>query len=155
MPTKRQHEKNKESVEFKEYRKEDFATVQKALAHIPPRTPGSNTYHMYRNILWGLIKACEDAGKSSADAISLMREHSPAWGGLDQVAQSGGQKIEANSFWYWAMQHGYKPPKVMKVINPDNPDNPTLVHSDKLQKIEANELLKLVKDSQRQWRTRF
>ena len=100
---------------------------------------------MYRNILWGLIKACEDAGKSSADAISLMREHSPAWGGLDQVAKSGGQKIEANSFWYWAMQHGYKPPKVMKVINPDNPDNPTLVHSDKLQKIEANELLNLLK----------
>jgi len=145
LPTKKQHEKNKESVEFKEYRKEDFATVQKALAHIPPRTPGSNTYHMYRNILWGLIKACEDAGKSSADAISLMREHSPAWGGLDQVAKSGGQKIEANSFWYWAMQHGYKPPKVMKVINPDNPDNPTLVHSDKLQKIEANELLNLLK----------
>ena len=35
--------------------------------------------------------------------------------------------------------------KVMKVINPDNPDNPTLVHSDKLQKIEANELLNLLK----------
>ena len=43
-----------------------------------------------------------------------MREHSPAWGGLDQVAKSGGQKIEANSFWYWAMQHGYKPPKVIE-----------------------------------------
>ena len=33
LPTKRQYEKNKESVEFKEYRKEDFATVQKALTH--------------------------------------------------------------------------------------------------------------------------
>ena len=28
-----------------------------------------------------------------------MKEHSPAWGGLDQVAKSGGQKIEANSFF--------------------------------------------------------
>ena len=63
MPTKRQYEKNKESVEFKEYRKEDFATVQKALAHIPPRTPGSNTYHMYRNILWGLIKLAKMQAK--------------------------------------------------------------------------------------------
>ena len=36
LPTKKQHEKNKESVEFKEYRKEDFATVQKAL----------HTYHL-------------------------------------------------------------------------------------------------------------
>ena len=95
---KRQYEKNKESVEFKEYRKEDFATVQKALAHIPPRTP-ARTHIICIAIFYGVLKTREDAGKSSADAISLMKEHSPAWGGLDQVAKSGGQKIEANSFW--------------------------------------------------------
>ena len=145
LPTPKQHDKDKQSVQFKEYRKEDFATVEKALAHIPPRKPNTNTYHMYRNILWGLIKACEDAGKTEADAISLMQNHSPEWGGLDQVAKSGGMQINAGSFWYWAMQNGYKPPKVMKVINPSNPDNPTIVQSDKLQKIEANELLNLLK----------
>ena len=145
LPTKKQHEKNKSSSNFKEYRKEDIATVEKALAYIPPRKPNTNTYHMYRNILWGLIKACEDAGKNAGDAVALMKKHSPDWGGIDQVAKSGGVQINAGSFWYWAIEYGYKPKKTLKVINPDNPDNPKLIESDKLQRIEANELLNLLK----------
>ena len=148
LPTPKQHEKDKLSVQFKEYRKEDFATVQKALAYIPPRKPNTNTYHMYRNILWGLIKACEDAGKTQADAISLMQNHSPEWGGLDQVAQSGGVQINAGSFWFWAMQNGYKPSRMLRVVSPNNPNNSSLIPVDKLQKIEANELLDLLK----QWK---
>ena len=146
LPTPKQHEKDKLSVQFKEYRKEDFATVQKALAHIPPRKPNTNTYHMYRNILWGLVKACEDAGKTKADAISLMQNHSPEWGGLDQVAQSGGMQINAGSFWFWAMQNGYKPSKMLRVVSPNNPENSSLIPVKQLQKVEANELLDLLKE---------
>ena len=47
------------------------------LSGVGPRKPNTNTYHMYRNILWGLIKACEDAGKSAADAVQMMKTHSP------------------------------------------------------------------------------
>ena len=43
---------------------------------------------MYRNILWGLVKACEDAGKDINYAIDLMKSHSPSWGGIDQIAHS-------------------------------------------------------------------
>ena len=63
---------------------------------------------MYRNILWGLIKAVEEAGSSSATAISLMASHSPQWKNIDQVASSGGADITAGTFWYWATQHGYR-----------------------------------------------
>ena len=76
---------------------------------------------MYRNILWGLIKACEDAGKSAADAVALMKNHSPEWGGIEQVAYSGGSQINAGSFWYFAKENGFIIPKVIKTFNPENP----------------------------------
>ena len=82
LPTFKQHEKVKNSVTFKEFEKAPFDVVEKALHCIPPRQPNTNTYHMYRNILWGLIKACEDAGKTAQDAVDLMKNHSPEWSGI-------------------------------------------------------------------------
>lgn len=85
--------------------------VRDALAFIPRR--GTGTYPDYRNILWGLIKACEEAGADLDTAISLMEGHSPSascgWD-IAQVARSGGEHITANTFWWHARQHGWRPP---------------------------------------------
>ena len=141
LPTLKQHEKVKNSVSFNEYEKASIDVVEKALFCIPPRKPNTNTYHMYRNILWGLIKACEDAGKTSADAVSLMKNHSPDWSGIDQVAYSGGSQINAGSFWFWAKENGFLIPKIIKTYNPLNPQEQITITVDKMQRVDANELM--------------
>ena len=141
LPTLKQHEKVKNSVSFDEFEKAPMDVVEKALFCIPPRKPNTNTYHMYRNILWGLIKACEDAGRSAADAVALMKNHSPEWGGIEQVAYSGGSQINAGSFWYFAKENGFIIPKVIKTFNPENPKEEVTITIDKMQKVDANELL--------------
>ena len=88
--------------------------IRTALAAIPRRVAGSNTYADYRNILWGLIQACEQAGHGREQAIALMEAHSPsATSGWDirQVASSGGEQISAATFWFHARQHGWLPPE--------------------------------------------
>ena len=141
LPTLKQHEIVKNSVSFDEFEKAPIDVVEKALFCIPPRKPNTNTYHMYRNILWGLIKACEDAGKTAADAVALMKSHSPEWGGIEQVAYSGGSQINAGSFWYFAKENGFIIPKVIKTFNPENPKEEVTITIDKMQKVDANELL--------------
>jgi len=94
---------------FTEYTKRSIDEIRDALACIPPRIPGSNTYAMYRNILWGLIAACIEAGGTVDQAISLMQAHSPQWKGIAQIAASGGEHIKAGTFWYWAQEHGWRP----------------------------------------------
>ena len=141
LPTLKQHERVKNSVSFDEFEKAPMDVVEKALFCIPPRKPNTNTYHMYRNILWGLIKACEDAGRSAADAVALMKKHSPEWSGIEQVAYSGGSQINAGSFWYFAKENGFIIPKVIKTFNPENPKEEVTITIDKMQKVDANELL--------------
>ena len=83
-----------------------------ALAAVPPRVAGSNSYATYRNILWGLISACQEAGRGLEEAIALMEAHSPsAESGWDvrQVANSGGTQISASTFWFHARRHGWRP----------------------------------------------
>ena len=88
--------------------------IRSALAAIPRRVAGSNTYADYRNILWGLIQACEQAGHDRELAIALMEAHSPSascgWD-IRQVASSGGEQISAATFWFHARQHGWLPPE--------------------------------------------
>ncbi|TVS07797.1 MAG: hypothetical protein EA413_00320 [Cyanobium sp. PLM2.Bin73] len=78
------------------------------LATIPRRVPDQGNYvgtgstYGHRNILWGLVKACEEAGYGIDTAISLMEAHSPsATCGWDvrQVAISGGD--QASPGWFW------------------------------------------------------
>lgn len=87
--------------------------IEEALSFIPRRTAGTNTYEIYRNILWGLIKACEEAGSNREMAIALMEFHSPSkhcgWD-IEQVARSGGDEITAATFWWHARQHGWRQP---------------------------------------------
>ena len=83
-----------------------------ALAAIPPRVAGSNSYGTYRNILWGLIGACQEAGRDREAAIALMEAHSPSGeSGWDvrQVASSGGERIGAATFWFHARRFGWRP----------------------------------------------
>ena len=141
LPTLKQHEKVKNAVSFDEFEKAPIDVVEKALFCIPPRKPNTNTYHMYRNILWGLIKACEDAGKTKTDAVAMMKNHSPDWSGIEQVAYSGGSQINAGSFWYFAKENGFVIPKVIKTYNPQNPKEEVTITIDKMQKVDANELL--------------
>jgi len=75
------------------------------LATIPRRVPNEGRYGAKdgdRNILWGLVKACEEAGYGIDTAISLMEAHSPSstcgWD-VAQVANSGGD--QANPSWFW------------------------------------------------------
>ena len=87
--------------------------VRDALACIPRRVGGGDdSYGRYRNILWGLIKACEEAGFSREVAISLMETHSPSkscnWN-IQQTAGSGGEQIESRTFWWHARDAGWRP----------------------------------------------
>ena len=87
--------------------------IKEALAAIPQRVGGGDeSYGKYRNILWGLIKACEEVGSSREEAISLMEQHSPSatcnWN-VQQTAISGGQQISADTFWWHARAAGWRP----------------------------------------------
>lgn len=96
---------------FTDYEAQGLDEIQRALGCIPPRVPGGGTYPMYRNILWGLIAAVDEAGSSDDTAISMMAAHSPQWHGIDQIARSGGDDVGAGTFWYWAKEHGYRAPR--------------------------------------------
>jgi phage/plasmid-associated DNA primase len=93
--------------------------IREALQHIPPRVPGTSTYHIYRNILWGLIQACGNVDQ----AVQLMQQHSPQWQGIEQIATSGGDRISAGTFWYWARQHGWRPPTLIPRSRAGQPAN--------------------------------
>ena len=109
---------------FKEAGKNQFEPssweeIQKALKCIPRRKSeqkdidngGPGSYPNHRNALWGSIKAAEAVGHTREEVIQLWEEHSPSsecdWN-VEQVANSGGDQVEAESFWWTARAHGYK-----------------------------------------------
>lgn len=104
---------------FTDYEVQGLDEVQRALQAIPQRVPGEGTYPIYRNILWGLIAAVQEAGGSRDTAISMMESHSPQWKGIDQVASSGGADVAAGTFWYWAKEHGYRAPRKIRQGPPE------------------------------------
>lgn len=94
------------------YQPHTLNDVREALSAIPRRIQ-PQSYPFYRNILWGLVKACEEAGADRQTAINLMEAHSPSntcgWD-IKQVARSGGDHVNAETFWYHARQGGWRPP---------------------------------------------
>jgi hypothetical protein len=82
--------------------------IADALAVYPRRQAGYGGYAEHRNLLWGLVKACEEAGGSIETAIALMEAHSPSsecgWD-VRQVARSGGR--DAHPGWFWALAGGH------------------------------------------------
>lgn len=103
-PNQRRIKRNLETIPL------SLQEIAEALQCIPARKAGSNTYEAYRNILWGLIAAVEDAGYDQQVAIELMEGHSPSnssgWN-VRQVARSGGIAINAGTFFHHAKQHGW------------------------------------------------
>ena len=88
--------------------------VRDALAWIPRRVGGQETYGDDRNILWGLIRACEEAGSTREKAISLMEGHSPSaecgWN-VVQVGEYPFTIVPSDTFWKAARKAGWRPAK--------------------------------------------
>ena len=93
LPSKKMHDKMVEANRYTDYKPRSLDEIREALDKVPARKAGTGTYHIYRNLFWGLIKACEEAGSTRDQAaISLMQSNSPSWKGLQQIASSGGEK---------------------------------------------------------------
>ena len=89
--------------------------VAAALDVIPKRVGGSGTYEEYRQLAWGLKAIVKEIGYSESLAIDLMEAHSPsgkttAWN-VSQVMRSGGERVGAGTFIYYAQKHGWRPKK--------------------------------------------
>ena len=111
IPTEELQQELQQAQSFTHYEKQDLAEIEKALNHIPAAVPKTKQYTFYRNLLWALIKACEEAGGTVEDAKRLMKRHSPLFAEIDQVAASTFNRINAASFWYWARKDGYRQPR--------------------------------------------
>ena len=85
--------------------------IAEALSCIPQRIAGSNTYELYRNVLWGLMAAVVEAGQDVSVAIEMMEAHSPShlcgWD-VEQVALSGGSQINSATLFHHAKQYGWR-----------------------------------------------
>lgn len=88
--------------------------ILKALQCVPRRPgAGSGTYPTYRALLWGLIAALKEteAPNPEEEAIALMEAHSPSeecgWD-VEQVGRSGGEEINAGTFWHITKENGYR-----------------------------------------------
>lgn len=109
--------KKKKSAESADSRNFPSSTEEEIVAalHCVPRRPGagSGTYPLYRNLLWGLIAALKDTDLPypEEEAIALMEAHSPSeecgWD-VEQVGRSGGEEINAGTFWHITKENGYR-----------------------------------------------
>ena len=103
-----------------------LAEIKDALERIPAAVPNQKQYPFFRNLLWALICACQEAGGTADDAVRLMRQHSPLFAEVEQVARSPFSNVNAGSFWYHAQKNGYKftpqPAQQPYSSNPSLPD---------------------------------
>lgn len=157
LPSAEVHDKIVEANRHTNYKKRSMQQVKEALEKIPPRTPGTGTYHIYRNLFWGLIKACEESGSNCQEAITLMKSHSPSWQGLEQIASSGGEKVTAGTFWYWAIDFGWDPPAVTTVFEPGSIANvlgtdEIIASGEKPIKLEPKQLMQELRNAKKTFR---
>jgi hypothetical protein len=117
-PAPPQHHRAPRRPSLRAHRGRDYRPtlrdIADALATYPRRVGGQGTYagapggQGDRNLLWGLVKACEEAGGLIETAIALMEAHSPSatcgWN-VRQVACSGGD--QATPGWFWAQVGGH------------------------------------------------
>ena len=126
LPSEQYYQHEQPARIYKEQTARSIDEIYDALKHIPPRIPGTGTYHIYRNILWALAAELGDPDQAAA----LMQSHSPQWLDVYAIANSGGQQINANTFWYWARHYGWRPAAQIiqlrpqsKAIDPDSTVN--------------------------------
>ena len=147
LPDEPTHTTLIQARQFTDYTPRTLSEIQEALNCIPAAIPKTKQYPFFRNLMWGLIDACHEAGASADDAISMMKRHSPLFAQAEQVANSNCHLVNAGTFWYFAQQNGYKPARqIPQVVQSSDPvrierDIPTL------KKLEANELLAQLKDA--------
>ena len=77
LPSRKIHEK---MIEDGRQRLQDSNPRRspRSIDKVPARKAGTGTYHIYRNLFWGLIKAVEEGRRSRDQAISLMQANSPS-----------------------------------------------------------------------------
>jgi hypothetical protein len=69
LPDEQIHEHLVKARQATTYTTHTISEIEEALACIPPRQPGTGTYQIYRNVLWGLIHAVNEAGGNDDQAI--------------------------------------------------------------------------------------
>lgn len=142
LPDEQTHDSIIQSHCFTDYEPHTLDEIRDALACIPSAIPKSKQYPFYRNLLWGLIKACEEANGSAADAVAMLKSHSPKFAEIDQVATSSFSQVTAGSFWYWARHHGWRPTRIIPNVVADHPETAIASTGGRLTKMEADELLR-------------
>ena len=110
----RKKKKSAESTDSRNFPSSTEEEIVSALQCVPRRPgAGSGTYPLYRNLLWGLIAALKetDLPYPEEEAIALMEAHSPSeecgWD-VEQVARSGGEEINAGTFWHIVKENGHR-----------------------------------------------
>ena len=116
LPSRKIHEKMIEAGRYSDYKSRTLDEVREALDKVPPRKAGTGTYHIYRNLFWGLIKAVRgsrlnsrsghqpDAGKlpflerTSSDRNLWWERRSPLEPfGTGQSTSAGGHQLHRQS----------------------------------------------------------
>ena len=114
LPTKELVREQDQARSFRvpfDFPSHSLGEIQEALHCIPEAVPNEGQYPFFRNLTWGLIKACEEVGGTREDAIAFMSAHSPRFAEVRQVARSTFSHVNASTFWYHAQKHGYRSPK--------------------------------------------
>ena len=114
LPTKELVQEQDQARSFRvpfDFPSHSLGEIQEALHCIPAAVPKEGQYPFFRNLTWGLIKACEEVGGTREDAIAFMSAHSPRFAEVRQVARSTFSHVNASTFWYHAQKHGYRSPK--------------------------------------------
>lgn len=147
LPDEHTHSKLLQANQFTDYKPHTLAEVQDALNCIPSAVPKSGQYPFFRNLMWGLIQACQEAGGSVEQAIAMMRRHSPDFAEVEQVAHSSCTSITAGTFWYFARDNGWRAQRTVPQVVVDTPTVAIEISKAPLKKMEANELLQQLKDA--------
>jgi len=148
LPDETTHKTLIQARQFTDYTPRTLSEIQEALNCIPAAIPKTKQYPYFRNLLWGLIGACREAGASLDDALVMMRRHSPDFAEAEQVAHSNCHSVKAGTFWYLAQQSGYKPHRIVpQVVQANAPTKIERGEIAPLKKLEANELLDQLRDA--------
>lgn len=108
-PTPKPQPANSRATRAADYPLSTIEDIREALACIAPRGVVPGTYERDRNILWGLAAALEAIGRPREEAADLVRGAGWKDWGETQVLNSGGDYITERTFWFHAMEGGYKP----------------------------------------------
>ena len=147
LPDEQTHSRLVQASQFTDYKAHSFSDIQDALNCIPSAVPKSGQYPFFRNLMWGLIQACEEAGGSVDQAIAMMRRHSPDFAEVEQVAGSTCNSVTAGTFWYFARENGWRAQRSVPQVISETETIALEISSAPLKKMEANELLQQLKQA--------